>query len=67
MGRPVLSTARIRLEPMTSKYLPLLAELDGDAEMLRYEPLPGADQGDVVYSITREGWAGRTSSPRPGP
>ena len=27
------------------------------------EPLPGAGQGEVVYSITREGWAGRTSPP----
>lgn len=28
------------------------------------EPLPGADQGDVVYGITRETWA-RTDPQRP--
>ena len=36
MGRPLLRTTRIRLEPMTSEHLPLLVELDGDAEVLRY-------------------------------
>jgi RimJ/RimL family protein N-acetyltransferase len=36
MSRPVLFTSRIRLEPMTSKHLPLLVELDADAEVLRY-------------------------------
>jgi RimJ/RimL family protein N-acetyltransferase len=36
MNRPVLTTARIRLEPMTSEHLPLLVELDADAEVLRY-------------------------------
>ena len=34
--RPVLTTARIRLEPMTSEHLPLLVELDADAEVLRH-------------------------------
>ncbi len=34
--RPVLTTPRIRLEPMTSEHLPLLVELDADAEVLRY-------------------------------
>jgi RimJ/RimL family protein N-acetyltransferase len=36
MNRPVLTTSRIRLEPMTSEHLPLLVELDADAEVLRY-------------------------------
>ena len=36
MNRPVLTTPRIRLEPMTSEHLPLLVELDTDAEVLRY-------------------------------
>ncbi|MGR7024696.1 GNAT family N-acetyltransferase [Geodermatophilus sp. URMC 62] len=36
MGRPVLTTARIRLEPMTEEHLPLLVELDADAEVMRY-------------------------------
>ena len=36
MSRPVLSTARIRLEPMTDEHLPLLIELDADAEVLRF-------------------------------
>ena len=36
MGRPLLRTTRIRLEPMTSEHLPLLVELDGDCEVLRY-------------------------------
>jgi RimJ/RimL family protein N-acetyltransferase len=31
-----LNTARIRLEPMTTEHLPLLVELDADAEVLRY-------------------------------
>ena len=38
MRRPVLSTARIRLKPMTSEHLPLLVQLDADAEVLRYIP-----------------------------
>jgi RimJ/RimL family protein N-acetyltransferase len=36
MNRPVLTTSRIQLEPMTSVHLPLLVELDADAEVLRY-------------------------------
>lgn len=36
MSRTVLTTQRIRLEPMTSEHLPLLVELDSDAEVLRY-------------------------------
>lgn len=32
MSRPVLVTARIRLEAMTSRHLPLLVELDADAD-----------------------------------
>lgn len=36
VSRPTLTTPRIRLEPMTSKHLPLLVELDADAEVLRY-------------------------------
>jgi hypothetical protein len=36
MSRPVLTTSRIRLEPMTIRHLPLLVELDADAEVLRY-------------------------------
>ena len=36
MSRPVLTTSRIRLEPMTSQHLPSLVELDADAEVLRY-------------------------------
>lgn len=36
MSRPALSTARILLEPMTTQHLPLLVELDADAEVLRY-------------------------------
>lgn len=36
MSRPVLTTSRIRLEPMMSEHLPLLVELDADAEVLRY-------------------------------
>jgi RimJ/RimL family protein N-acetyltransferase len=36
MARPALTTARIRLAPMTSKHLPLLVGLDADAEVLRY-------------------------------
>lgn len=36
VGRPVLTTARIRLEPLTSEHLPLLVQLDADAEVLRY-------------------------------
>jgi RimJ/RimL family protein N-acetyltransferase len=34
--RPVLTSARIRLEPMTEEHLPLLVELDADEEVLRY-------------------------------
>ena len=36
MGRPVLTTSRLYLEPMTSEHLPFLVELDADAEVLRY-------------------------------
>lgn len=36
VSRPVLSTARIHLEPMTTEHLPLLIELDSDAEVLRH-------------------------------
>ena len=36
MSRPVLATDRICLEPMTIKHLPLLVELDADAEVMRY-------------------------------
>lgn len=36
MPRPHLSTPRIRLEPMTPEHLPLLVDLDGDAEVLRF-------------------------------
>ena len=36
MGRPVLTTARIRLEPMTIEHLPLLVGLDADGEVLRH-------------------------------
>ncbi|SDD33092.1 GNAT family N-acetyltransferase [Auraticoccus monumenti] len=36
MTRPVLTTSRIRLEPMTSGHLPLLVELDADAEVLQH-------------------------------
>lgn len=36
VSRPSLTTSRIRLEPMTSRHLPLLVELDADAEVLRY-------------------------------
>lgn len=36
MGRPVLTTARIRLEPMTREHLPWLVELDADPEVLRH-------------------------------
>ncbi len=36
MNRPVLTTERIRLEPMTGEHLPLLVDLDADAEVLRY-------------------------------
>ena len=36
MSRPTLMTARIRLEPMTTEHLPLLIDLDADAEVLRF-------------------------------
>lgn len=36
MGRPHLSTERIDLTPMTLEHLPLLVELDADAEVLRH-------------------------------
>ncbi|WP_380167841.1 GNAT family N-acetyltransferase [Jannaschia sp. R86511] len=36
MNRPVLTTSRIQLEPMTGQHLPRLVELDTDAEVLRY-------------------------------
>lgn len=36
MSRPVLTTSRMRLEPMTTEHLPLLVELDADAEVLRH-------------------------------
>lgn len=36
MSRPVLTTARVRLVPMTTEHLPLLVELDSDAEVLRH-------------------------------
>lgn len=36
MPRPHLMTSRIRLEPMSIEHLPLLVELDSDAEVLRY-------------------------------
>ena len=36
MSRPWLMTSRIQLEPMTVEQLPLLVELDADAEVLRY-------------------------------
>lgn len=36
MVRPHLSTKRIDLVPMTLKHLPLLVELDADAEVLRH-------------------------------
>ena len=36
MSRSCLTTRRIRLEPMTSEHLPLLVELDADAEVLRH-------------------------------
>jgi RimJ/RimL family protein N-acetyltransferase len=36
VSRPLLTTPRIRLEPMTSQHLPLLVELDADPEVLRF-------------------------------
>lgn len=36
VSRPWLSTPRIDLEPMTAQHLPLLVELDADAEVLRH-------------------------------
>lgn len=36
MSRACLMTSRIQLEPLTSEHLPLLVELDADAEVLRY-------------------------------
>ncbi len=36
MSRVPLTTARIRLEPMTADHLSLLVDLDSDAEVLRY-------------------------------
>ena len=36
MSRPFLRTPRIHLHPMTTEHLPLLIELDGDSEVLRY-------------------------------
>ncbi len=36
MSRAPLRTARIQLEPMTAEHLPLLVDLDADAEVLRY-------------------------------
>lgn len=36
MTRPVLRSERIELEPMTTAHLPLLPELDSDAEVLQY-------------------------------
>ena len=36
MVRPRLSSARIDLVPMTAEHLPLLVELDADAEVLRH-------------------------------
>lgn len=36
MGRPHLRTSRIDLVPMTPEHLPLLVELDADAEVLRH-------------------------------
>lgn len=34
--RPTLTTARIVLEPLRTEHLPLLVELDGDPEVMRY-------------------------------
>lgn len=36
VSRPHLRTARIDLAPMTTEHLPLLTELDADAEVLRF-------------------------------
>lgn len=36
MARPALTTERIQLEPMTGAHLPLLLELDADAEVMRF-------------------------------
>lgn len=36
MPRPVLTTERIRLSPMTSDHLPLLHGLDSDPDVMRY-------------------------------
>lgn len=42
MSRPVLTTSRIQLEPLTSVHLPLLVELDTDADVLRLHLGPSA-------------------------
>ena len=34
--RPVLTTARLRLEPLTAEHAEHLVALDGDAEVMRY-------------------------------
>ncbi len=36
MPRPLLTTSRLRLEPMTTEHLPLLVELDADPSVLRH-------------------------------
>jgi RimJ/RimL family protein N-acetyltransferase len=36
MSRPILTTNRLHLVPMTTEHLPLLVELDSDPEVLRY-------------------------------
>lgn len=36
MERPLLRTERIELAPMTTEHLPLLVDLDADAEVLRF-------------------------------
>jgi len=71
MSRPTLTGERVVLTPMSWDHLEDLCALDADPEVMRFlgpprsradtwdHPLPGSEQGEVVYELDRETWASR--------
>lgn len=66
MAQPILRTDRLVLVPLSDEHLEHEVAMDADAEVLTFvrsfhehydEPLPGSEQGEVEYELTRDAWA----------
>lgn len=62
-----LETDRLILRRFTRADVDVLVELDSDPEVMHFlrtfhqpwpDPIPGDDQGDVEYALTRAEWEG---------